>query len=355
MERFQKLRESGYAVTFSQTYLEQGRYAEAIASTGAEAGLVTRGRAGRAVHRRLAGHRRHSRTPADGRRQLTLADLDGDGDLDLLEADALRAAAVSQRRTGRFTPMTLDAARMGRRAAVVAGDSTTTAMRTCSCCGRSACPLLRQDAGGGFTDVTAARRAWRGRRPALRSAAWLDADHDGDLDLSRWRPRAATRLFRNNGKAVFADITAAAGLGDRAAIAALVPTDYDNRRDIDLLLVRRRRRPLLYRNMRDGTFKDVAGEVGLAVDGAGGMAAAGDVNKDGYVDFFFARAAAPGLLALSDGRGRFAVSTADASRPPARQRAQFVDYDNDGLLDLVATDAGRHSACSGISAAAGWT
>ena len=87
--------------------------------------------------------------------------------------------------------------------------------------------------------------------------------------------------------------------------------------------------------MRDGTFKDVSGEVGLAVDGAVVMAAAGDVNKDGYVDSFIARAAAPGLLAISNGRGRFDVSAADAATTGARS-AQFVDYDNDGLLDLVA-------------------
>ena len=40
MAHFQKLSESSYAITYSQTYLEQGRYAEAIASTGAEAPLV---------------------------------------------------------------------------------------------------------------------------------------------------------------------------------------------------------------------------------------------------------------------------------------------------------------------------
>ena len=40
MARFQKLSESSYAITYSQTYLDQGRYAEAIASTGAEAPLV---------------------------------------------------------------------------------------------------------------------------------------------------------------------------------------------------------------------------------------------------------------------------------------------------------------------------
>ena len=91
--------------------------------------------------------------------------------------------------------------------------------------------------------------------------------------------------------------------------------------------------------MRDGTFRNVAAEVGLAVEGPLRVAAAGDVNKDGYVDFFFARAGGAGTLALSDGRGRFAVSAADESTANA-QGAQFVDYDNDGLLDLVALTPG---------------
>ncbi len=40
LEDFERIRESGAAVTYSQTYLEQGRYAEAITSTGLEADLV---------------------------------------------------------------------------------------------------------------------------------------------------------------------------------------------------------------------------------------------------------------------------------------------------------------------------
>jgi cytochrome c-type biogenesis protein CcmH/NrfG len=40
MQRFQTLRDSAYAVTYAQNYLQQGRYAEAIVSTGAEPGLV---------------------------------------------------------------------------------------------------------------------------------------------------------------------------------------------------------------------------------------------------------------------------------------------------------------------------
>ncbi len=61
--------------------------------------------------------------------------------------------------------------------------------------------------------------------------------------------------------------------------------------------------------------------------------AIGDVNKDGYPDLFLGRRG-PGMLALSDGRGRFTLATI-AGETDATIAAQFVDYDNDGLLDLV--------------------
>ena len=117
---------------------------------------------------------------------------------------------------------------------------------------------------------------------------------------------------------------------------AIVPTDFDNRRDIDLLVVNRGGPPLLFQNMRDGTFRDVAAEVGLtAAVGAEDITAvtAADVNKDDFPDFFFGRASG-GVFALSDGRGRFRSAPApDGAR--AALAAQFIDYDNDGLLDLL--------------------
>ena len=333
MDRFQKLRESSYAVTFSQAYLEQGRYAEAIASTGAEPGLVSEA----VPDVRFTDISQPPAAPAgaaDSEGAVTLADLDGDGDLDLLEAGP-RGARAARNDNGRFTALTIEAL-SGPASAIVAGDCDNDGDADLLVVRPTAISLLRQETGGRFTDVTPGAGLVPPAGP-LRSAAWLDADHDGDLDLIV--AGAATRLFRNNGKAVFEDVTAAAGLQSVPAVVAVIPTDYDNRRDVDVLLVPAAGRPMLYRNMRDGTFKDVAGEVGLAVDGTTRMAAAGDVNKDGYVDFFFARAGAPGALALSDGRGRFTIAATAAAADNAVS-AQFVDYDNDGLLDLIALSSG---------------
>ena len=72
------------------------------------------------------------------------------------------------------------------------------------------------------------------------------------------------RLLRNNGNGTFTDTTADARLQIATHAIAIVPTDFDNRRDIDLLVVNRGGPPMLFQNLRDGTFRDVAADVGLA-------------------------------------------------------------------------------------------
>jgi Flp pilus assembly protein TadD len=335
MTTFQRLSDSGYAVTYSQAYLDQGRYAEAIVSTGAETPLVdprtppitfTDGTS--AIANRPQGNSRAAPT-------VVAADLDGDGDLDLLDSgpDGLR---VFQNGGKTFTDVSaklLGAMQSTAAVGAVGGDYDNDGRMDLLVLRPTGLSLLHHD-GFAFADVTSASGLAPIESP--RSGAWLDADHDGDLDLLVTGGAEASptiRLYRNNGNGKFSDVTKEAGLTAGATVRAVVPTDFDNRRDIDVLLASPGVQPALFRNLRDGSFKDVAAEVGLRAERGAAMVAAGDVNKDNYSDFFFAQPDGAGVLALSDGRGRFAASPAPAAAANARA-AQFIDYDNDGLLDI---------------------
>ncbi|HEX7956841.1 MAG TPA: FG-GAP-like repeat-containing protein, partial [Pyrinomonadaceae bacterium] len=391
---FQELRLRGTGTTIGQNYMEQGRYAEAVASTGAEQDLVDRrtpavayrdATASALPREKFAGlppARKPSRDPL-GRElkpgekssgdwgdylggDVLLFDFDGDGDLDLFGL-AVPGRKLYRNDGGRFADVTERSGLLGGETwglpdCALAGDYDNDGRPDLFVKGSEALALYHNEGGGKFKDVSAAARL-----PAYPytagAAAFADVDHDGDLDLFvaggadiRNAPRttesrpgpppklpgAPNLLLRNNGDGTFADTTAAAGLGSaRGHAVAVVPTDYDNRRDVDLLVVHAEGPPALWKNMRDGTFRDVAAESGLALKGGETTcAAAGDVNKDGFTDFYFGRAHAQGEFAMSDGRGRFRMSNAPAAPPKSWEQtaAQFLDYDNDGLLDLLTVD-----------------
>jgi Tfp pilus assembly protein PilF len=385
LDRAQALRSTGYAVTFGTGYLEQGRYAEAIASTGAEPDLVddavpsaafssaaigAPGGAPRAAISPLG--RRYSisdLTPA-GLEAIAaglggcvaLGDIDNDGDLDLFVASGTTQRVWRHGGQHDWTDLTTDS-RLAAPADSVAigcvfGDYDNDGLVDLFVLRYGVSSLYHNDGGGRFRDVTAASGI--PPYPFLPgAAAFVDVDHDGDLDLviagladlAATRARAADRaltfpgdfapapirLLRNNGNGTFTDATADAHLQRATHAIAVVPTDFDNRRDIDLLVVSRDDPPLLFQNLRDGTFRDVATEVGLAaaVGGAGAIAAVtiADVNKDDFPDVFFAGQDG-GVFAMSDGHGHFKAAAApDGAR--AGLAAQLFDYDNDGLVDLL--------------------
>ena len=395
VERSQALRATGYGTTFSNAYLERGKYAEALASTGAERELVDRTPPDVTFNRTTVlpspstssdatspfgrQFRESDLTPEGARRlaatlggALTLIDVDGDGDLDVVVA-TVGSERLFRNDAGRFVDATsesglgvppADSVPVGG----VAGDIDNDGIPDLFILRYGRSSLYKNDGKGHFTDITASS----GIRfaPFLPGAAALvDVDHDGDLDLvvagladvDASRARAAGRsivfpdefapapvvLMRNNGDMTFTDITREAKITVSGHAVAIVPTDFDNHRDVDLLVVAHDGPPVLLKNLRDGSFTDVAAAVGLgsaSSDGPGFTAvAAGDVNKDGYPDFYLGRSQGPGVLALSD-RGRFVITPAPSSARSA-VAAIFVDYDNDGLLDLLTWSAdGPHVA-----------
>jgi thioredoxin-like negative regulator of GroEL len=403
--RFQELRQRGSGTTIGQNYMEQGRYAEAIASTGAEPELVDR-RTPPVVFTDATAFvmppSKESKPPSkeskpsatkpspgewpgqarsgggkvgDWGRSLgggiLLFDFDGDGDLDLF------CIAAPERRLyrndgGEFTDVTAESGLLGESIkgmpeGALAGDFDNDGRPDLLITGFKSLTLYHNEGGGHFKDVTAAAHL-PDYSYSVGAAAFVDVDHDGDLDIfiaggvdiSKGTPPgsiggppkplpvfppAPNLLLRNNGDGTFTDTTAAAKLDSPAGHAvAVVPTDFDNRRDVDLLVVNSEGPPALWKNMRDGTFRNVAAEVGLDLKGSGfECVAAGDVNKDGFTDFYFGRANGPGEFALSDGKARFNIRPAPAVAGASRQTreqtaAQFIDYDNDGLLDLVTID-----------------
>ena len=95
----------------------------------------------------------------------------------------------------------------------------------------------------------------------------------------------------------------------------------------------------LYRNMHDGTFKDVAGEMGVADvnqvgTGVSMGAVWGDYDNDGYEDLYLIKWGKPVLFHNDHGHGFHPVEV--PSFPPwiNANTAVWFDYDGDGLLDL---------------------
>jgi Flp pilus assembly protein TadD len=389
LERAQQLRSIGYAVTYGNGYLEQGRYAEAIASTGAEADLVDQAVPPNALAPvAIAPMAAATVVPASpfgrtfiadglaspGAREiltalggcLTLLDADADGDLDLFDFTGPSARLFRNDGSGKWTDISAESGLPGSRSesvtGCVAGDYDNDGRADLLVIG-SATSLYHNEGGGRFADATG--RAGIAPYAFLPgAAAFVDVDHDGDVDIpiagladldgaggDGRRPRvfpegfppAPARLLRNNGNGTFTDVTAQAKLDVRTHAIAIVPTDFDNRRDVDLLFVNHGAAPLLFQNLRDGTFRDVAADTGLSgvLDSNFDIrtVSAADVNKDGYPDILFGRPDGV-ALALSDGRGRFTRGAAPDGAQ-AGVAAALVDYDEDGLNDLLAwSDAG---------------
>jgi len=382
MARFQTLRQSGASTSIGQNYLEQGRYAEAVVSTGAESDLVDRRTPTvnfvdatdevfssskvpekKRVKTALAKNNvksiktnlssESSGKPTSKSNTVTLFDYDSDGKLDLVTS-SWGKLTLYHNENGHFRNVTAESGDLAKdyeyiSNSVVAGDYDNDLKTDLLAVRVDGFTLYRNEGGGRFAEVTKAANLpvhKSNDRTLIGSyaCAFVDADHDGDLDIfapggvdlaiDAGASEAAllpNKLFRNNGDGTFTDISEKAKIADKLEANAIVPTDYDNRRDTDLLVVGEKRMAL-YRNQRDGSFKDVAPEVGLDIGGK--SAAAGDVNKDGFTDFFIGRGDGESRLFLSDGKGKFKKEKISTEKITAIS-SQFLDYDNDGLLDLV--------------------
>jgi hypothetical protein len=206
--------------------------------------------------------------------------------------------------------------------------------------------LFRND-GGKFTQVFA-----DGGPTVFRStvgACWFDMDGDGDLDLFLAdQSGAADAMFRND-KNVFVNVAPQLGMTgpprtqDEGGVGCAVG-DYDNDGRLDLFVANYGHNQL-YHNNGDGTFTDVAKQLGVDVENHAVSADWGDYDNDGYLDLSVISYEGPvnqqqpaNALFHSEGGKRFVnVLTKDSPLNIADHGVQWVDYNNDGALDLSVT------------------
>ena len=235
--------------------------------------------------------------------------------------------------------------------------------------------LYHNNGDGTFTDIT--QKAGVGDERWGTSCAFLDYDVDGDVDLyvvnymkfsveenRRWETRGIRTycsptdqiagshfvsepdiLYRNNGDGTFTDVTEAAGISHRALGLAVAVGDYDNDGYPDLHIANDMEADLLYRNNGDGTFTETADLTGTGYDGNGfpgsGMGSAfGDYDNNGYLDLVVSNASSLPVVLYQNESAAFFTDVSFTSGvgavtlPYFKWAVEFFDYDNDGLLDL---------------------
>jgi len=154
-------------------------------------------------------------------------------------------------------------------------------------------------------------------------------------------------LFHNNGNGTFTDVSVKAGVSDpsRRYGFASAFVDVDDDGWLDLVVANDSSANYLYRNRRDGTFEDLGYGSGFSLNEDGRAQASmgiavGDYNRDGKVDLFVTTFSDDyKTLYRNDGDGFFSdvsfkVGLGNSTIPFLDWGTGFLDFDNDGLLDL---------------------
>ncbi|HYO16304.1 MAG TPA: CRTAC1 family protein [Thermoanaerobaculia bacterium] len=235
--------------------------------------------------------------------------------------------------------------------------------------------LWRNKGDGRFEDVTAKAGADDPRWSV--SASPVDLDRDGWLDLyianyvdfslennvrcyaassrrdycgpSSFQP-VPDRLLRNRGNGTFEDVSVRSGIARKAGPAlGVVAADLDGNGWQDLYVANDGAPNFLWMNQRDFTFREEALFAGAALNAAGQPEAsmgvtAGDMDGDGDDDLFLTHLTGEkNTLYVNLGDGLFEDRTAAAglaapSLPFTGFGTLWLDYDNDGWLDLLAAN-----------------
>jgi hypothetical protein len=208
-------------------------------------------------------------------------------------------------------------------------------------------PTLGQE----FVDVS--RQAGVADDGLGKGVAFADVNNDGFVDLYVSNKGGSNKLYLNNGDATFKDITATAGAGIDAPGFTMgsVFGDYDNDGCVDLYLATGGQYEIeanrLFKGNCDGTFTDVSVAAGVGIKTFTYSASFVDYDNDGDLDLYCANygVGAKNVLFANNGNGTFTDVT-DAAGVGDKSwswMGVWSDIDNDGDVDLYVVN-GRYPA-----------
>lgn len=288
-----------------------------------------------------------------GSGSVAVGDMDSDGDMDIFYSSG-KNHYLLQNEFGRFDNMVsssnLDVE--GRIQHANVADYNNDGHLDILVCKESGIQLFMNTNEWEFRDVTSDAFKDQDQITATKSL-FLDADHDGDLDVFFVGPKEL--MCRNNGDGSFTNVTTSMGFAQNNELSIDADIgDFDDDGDIDVFVARENGNNTLYSNMRQGKFYDVSVETGIQAMSSSGSAAIGDYNNDGSLDIFITSLDGSAYqLYKNNGDGTYDQDKSsdvafEILKAVKGHDANFMDFDNDGQLDILITGEARVASGKGM-------
>jgi enediyne biosynthesis protein E4 len=231
--------------------------------------------------------------------------------------------------------------------------------------------LYHNNGNGTFTDVTA--KAGISVDGWSISSTWLDYDRDGCVDLFvgryvKFDPKYrafypadnypgpldyagnTNRLYHNNCNGTFADVTDASGIGAyKGRTMGVTAADFDGDGWPDIYVSNDKTENFLFHNKHDGTFEEIAGDLGIAYGQNGEMTSSmgptfADIDGDGRLDLWVTDSKFDRLMRNTGKQGFEDISASSGISAATGQYVSWgsgiYDFDNDGWLDILVFHGG---------------
>ena len=322
-----------------------------------------------------------------------ILDFDGDGKMDIFFTNGAKypemkktdpsfySCLLRNNGDGTFEDVTLKAGLTGRTIGysygVAVGDYDNDGWPDLFIANTGRNTLYHNNGDGTFTDVTDS--SGLGDKPPNTlsvQAAWFDYDNDGLLDLivsnyTTWTPQSdqrctqhgvesychprtvpavPQRLYRNLGNGRFEDVTDRSGIGKPLGKGMGIGiADYNNDGWMDVFIANDTERNFLFLNQKNGTFREVGLEHGVAYNENGMTVSAmgtdaKDYDNDGFVDIFYNDLMDQTWALFKNNGGKLfryvspATKVTRLSQHFSGWSTGFIDYNNDGWKDIYSAN-----------------